>query len=544
MLPGRELTFDSVLRMLQRRRWFLIVPLFLGVMGGLLYSRTQPSLYRSDAVIQVVPQRVPESYVSATVTERVEDRLRALAQQVLSRTQLEKLITEFNLFPEERQKYPLEDVIELMTKRVLIEPLVTAQSSSRRDSASEAFRVSFDYQDPAMAQKVVERLASFFIDTNAKERGTQADQTSSFLEAQLADARSRLEAKEKQLKTFRERNSGRLPTQMQTNMQAIQNAQLSLQAMVESLARDRDRKMMLERLYSDAAADPAASLATPSSPGGTSGPASALPANAPPRQRLEAARNLLAQLEVRLSPKHPDIIRTKRIIEDLEKQVAAEDAQRPLSPEAGSSDRPGTPDEVRRRDRLREMRAEIESLDRQIAFKEAEEKRLRAEIGAYQSRLESVPGIESEWVSLTRDYDTLAATYRELLSKSENSKMAASLEQRQIGEQFRVLDPPRVPLKPNSPNRIRINGIGTLAGLGVGVLLLGLMYVRDATMRTEADVLGAIDLPVLVLVPFVATETDLRRKERRRRLVWAAVVAVSVGTVALVWFLKLWKYVV
>jgi uncharacterized protein involved in exopolysaccharide biosynthesis len=331
---------------------------------------------------------------------------------------------------------------------------------------------------------------------------------------------------------------------MLTNMQAIQNAQLSLQAMVESLARDRDRKMMLERLYSDAAADPAASLATPSSPGGATGPAAALPANAPPRQRLEAARNLLAQLEVRLSPKHPDIIRTKRIIEDLEKQVAAEDAQRPLSPEAGSSDRPATPDEVRRRDRLREMRAEIESLDRQIAFKEAEEKRLRAEIGAYQSRLESVPGIESEWVSLTRDYDTLAATYRELLSKSENSKMAASLEQRQIGEQFRVLDPPRVPLKPNSPNRIRINGIGTLAGLGVGVLLLGLMYVRDATMRTEADVLGAIDLPVLVLVPFVATETDLRRKERRRRLVWAAVVAVSVGTVALVWFLKLWKYVV
>ena len=106
MLPGQQLTVESVLKLLRRNRWLFIVPLSVGILGGLLYSRSQPSLYRSDAVIQVVPQRVPESYVSATVTERVEDRLRALAQQVLSRTQMEKLITDFDLFPEERRQYP------------------------------------------------------------------------------------------------------------------------------------------------------------------------------------------------------------------------------------------------------------------------------------------------------------------------------------------------------------------------------------------------------------------------------------------------------
>jgi polysaccharide chain length determinant protein (PEP-CTERM system associated) len=550
MLPGRQLTIDSALKTLRRRRWFLIGPLFLGILGGLLYSRSQPSLYRSDAVIQVVPQRVPESYVSATVTERVEDRLRALAQQVLSRTQLEKLITEFSLFPDERRKLPMEDVIQLMTERVLIEPLVTGQSA-RRDTQSEAFRVSFDYQDPIVAQKVVEKLASYFIDTNARDRGTQADQTSSFLESQLADARSRLEAQEKKLEVFRERNAGRLPTQTQTNMQAIQNTQMALQAMLESLARDRDRKLMLERLYSDAAADLAASTAAAASPS-TAAPVAgdatpALRADATPQQRLESAKNLLSMLELRLSPKHPDVVRTKRLVEDLERQVAAKDLtglQPPpsIALEPGP-DRPASQDEARRRDRLREMRAEIESLDRQIVFKESEERRLRGEIGAYQARLEAVPGIESEWVALTRDYDTLAATYRELLSKSENSKMAASLEQRQIGEQFRILDPPRVPLKPHSPNRGRINLIGTLAGLGMGVLLLGFSYYRDATMRSEADLLGAIDLPVLALLPFVTTQADLRRARRRRWLVSAAVVVVCAASGALVWFLQLWKYV-
>jgi polysaccharide chain length determinant protein (PEP-CTERM system associated) len=546
MLPGQELTVDFAVSVLRRRRWLLIVPLFLGILGGLLFSRSQPSLYRSDAVIQVVPQRVPESYVSSTVTERVEDRLRALAQQVLSRTQMEKLISEFNLFPDERQKRPLEDVVQLMTARVLIEPLAAGQTA-RRDSQSEAFRVSFDYRDAAVAQKVTERLASFFIDTNARERGSQADQTSAFLEAQMADARSRLETQEKKLKTFRERNSGRLPTQMQTNMQAIQNTQLALQAMVESLARDRDRKQMLERLYTDAAAD--APVTAPAQVPSTSGAprasdsASMLLPGGTPQQRLEAARNLLAQIELRLSPKHPDVVRTKRLIEDLQRQVAAENLQRPLSPDA-ATEQAATPEEIRRRDRLREMRAEIESLDRQIAFKEGEERRLRGEIGAYQARLEAVPGIESEWVALTRDYDTLQASYRELLSKSENSKMAASLEQRQIGEQFRILDPPRVPLKPHSPNRIRINLIGTLAGLGLGLLLIGLAQFRDSTMRSEADVLSAIELPVLVLVPLVPTEADLRRQSRRRRIAGAGIATICIATGALFWFLQLWKFVV
>ncbi len=161
----------------------------------------------------------------------------------------------------------------------------------------------------------------------------------------------------------------------------------------------------------------------------------------------------------------------------------------------------------------------------------------------YQSRLESVPGIESEWLALTRDYETLQETYRQLLAKSENSKMAASLETREIGEQFRILDPPRVPLKPHSPKRLLINLAGTAIGLGIGVLLLGLAYVRDTTMRSETDVRGAIDLPVLVLLPFVSTEADVRRASRRKKLAAAAVVAACVGTAALGWYLRLWKYV-
>ena len=543
MLPGKQYTVDSVLKLLLARWWLVLVPLFLGVLGGLLYSRSQPDLYRSDALVQVVPQRVPDEYVRSTVTDRVEDRLRALAQQVLSRTQMERLVLDFDLYQDVRKKKPMEDVVALMTERVSIEPVRTVTAG--RDGGADAFRISFDHDDPRIAQKVVERLASYFIDTNARERGSQADQTSQFLETQLADARTRLEAQEKKLELFREANSGRLPTQTQANMQAIQNTQMSLQALVESLARDRDRKAMLERLHTDAANDAAAATAVVPLPAGTSpsaDPSQRLQPGATPQQQLEAARALLAQLELRFTPKHPDVLKTKRLVADLERQVAADESRRPLSGEATPS--AATPEETRRRDRLREMRAEIESLDRQIAFKEGEERRLRAQIGIYQARLEAVPGIESEWIALTRDYDTLQATYKELLAKSENSKMAASLEQRQIGEQFRLLDPPHVPERPFSPNRIRINALGTIAGLGLGLLLLGLTEYRDSTMHTEADVLGALDLPVLVTVPYVTSAADHLGQKRRRTMTSVAAIAVCVVTGALFWYLQLWKFVV
>ena len=110
-------------------------------------------------------------------------------------------------------------------------------------------------------------------------------------------------------------------------------------------------------------------------------------------------------------------------------------------------------------------------------------------IGGYQSRIEMVPGLESEWVALSRDYETTQKMYTELLAKSEDSKVAANLERRQIGEQFRVLDPARLPEKPVSPNRLRINGIGLALGLGLG---LGIGVLLSVHAKAVGLVLGAL----------------------------------------------------
>jgi len=253
MLPGKQYAPLDYARMVWRRRWIIVVPTLLCLYAAVIVSSRLLDLYKSEMLIQVVPQRVPDTYVKPTVTMRTEERIAALSQQVMSRTALERIIQDMSLYPEDRRTKPMQDVVEAMRLNISVDPVVSKRNDARGDA--DAFYIRFTYPDRTLATHVTEKLGGLFVDLNARDRGDLAEATSSFLESQLADSRKRLEEQESRLEQFRERNAGRLPTQLTFNMQAIQNTQLAVQALVESLARDRDRKLMLERIYNDTQAE-------------------------------------------------------------------------------------------------------------------------------------------------------------------------------------------------------------------------------------------------------------------------------------------------
>ena len=242
-----------------------------------------------------------------------------------------------------------------------------------------------------------------------------------------------------------------------------------------------------------------------------------------------------------MTPEHPDIIRAKRLIAELEPKAAAEAAGKAAGSTGATQ---SSPEESQKRERLGQMKAEIESIDRQSRFKESEEQRMRAQVAEYQRRIEAVPGIESEWTALTRDYDTQQATYKDLLSKSEAAKVAVDLENRRIGENFRVLDPPRVPVKPISPKRIQISGGGFAVGLVIGLLLTALLELWDASFRTEADVTALLSLPILATVPFVETQEEKRVRVRYRLIATSGAAVFAVGGAYVFWVMRLWTFLV
>lgn len=487
-------------------------------------SRYQPKLYRSETVILVVPQRVPESYVRSTVTTRIEDRLGSISPQILSRPRLEQIIQEFGLYSEQIVTQPMELVVDSMRRAIEVNV-----------ERGNAFRVGYVSGDPVIAQKVTERLASLFIEENLRDREMQAEGTNRFLDAQLDEARLRLIEHEKTLEGFRRRYAGQLPTQIQTNLQAIQSARMQLQALNESIDRDRDRRLVLERQMADLNSDDIPSVSrlvavTADARAGTSSTA----------EQVEAAQARLKELELRYRPEHPDVGAAQRQVRDLQAKLEAEQRRIRTLP---SPDAPPTvlsAAEVARRGRLQNLDVEIKNLDVQLSRKHAQERELQETIASYQAKVDSAPTRESELTELTRDYATLQATYTGLLAKREESKISANLERNQVGEQFKLLDPAQVPERPFSPDLMTINLLGAALGLGLGLAATALLEFLDTTFRTEGDVMRVLQLQVLATVPVMSSERERRERHSRRLVAALTAFVLLAGSVAVfaVWKLQ------
>ncbi|MFN7917506.1 MAG: GNVR domain-containing protein [Vicinamibacterales bacterium] len=527
MIPGKTLEPKDLLNILKRPKIILIPTVIVtAAMAGFVHRL--PDMYRSETLIMVVPQRVPDSYVRSTVTTTIQDRLRSFNQQITSRTRLEPVIREFNLYPEQVRNGLMEDVVDRMRRDIATEII-----------RSDAFRISFLYGDARTSMKVTERLASMYIDESLREREVLADSTNQFLDSQLASAKERLIEHEKKLESYKMRYSGQLPTQVTSNLQVMQNAQMQIQSLVDSLNRDRDRQLALQGQLSDLGMAPSDDPNAPPRP--TPSPALAAPAS---YQALLLAQKTLEQLQLRLTPSHPEVVRQQRVVADLEKKVADETTINALAAANAAKQPTSTtidPAQIAKLSRVEQMRIELESLSKQIVQKESEEARLRGVIADYQSRVESAPARESEMTELMRDYDTLQRSYTQLLAKKEEAQVSANLERYQIGEQFKILDPARLPEKPYSPDRPRLWAIGFGAGLLIGLLLSAFIEYRDASLKTDADVVATLTLPVLGMIPELITSEVRQTRMRRRRLAWGATAgtAALAAAAAALWVLRM-----
>jgi polysaccharide chain length determinant protein (PEP-CTERM system associated) len=520
MVPGRRYNVRYALRTLRQSWWMALVPLLGATALAAVIARALPNVYYAQTTIVIVPQRIPESYVRSTVTVSLAERLQSTSEHVLSRTRLEQLINQFDVFPTLRGTVPMEALVAWFRRGIRVQLV-----------RGDAFIVGYGGYDAEQVQKIADHLATLFIRESLREREMLADSTSQFLEAELTAARERLRAQEHQVEEFRRRYSGELPNQLDANLRIIQSTSVQLQSISEALQRDRDRREELASELSMALSrpsdEPAGSPPAPAPPSGDTaddpGSPIALPAG-PVSVQLRAARATRQRLLQRLTPEHPDVKAIERVIANLERAAAGQPV-----PESS----PKRPEEPAVSPRVAQLREMLRVLDDQIASREAAERRLRDSVTSYQARVEAVPEREAEWVQLTRDYNTLQAVYADLLAKREQSRIAANLERQQVGEQFRIVERPVVPTRPISPKRPTIVLGGLAIGLAIGLGLLILRELRDHSFRAEEEIAEALKLPVVGLVPVITTAWD-RRRARRRRVLWsAAALLLCVGVAAL-----------
>ncbi|MGH9519042.1 MAG: hypothetical protein ACRD2D_05305, partial [Terriglobales bacterium] len=336
--------------------------------------------------------------------------------------------------------------------------------------------------DPTLAQEVTRDLSNLFISENLKSRAAQALGTESFIDGQVQQASLTLQTLQTQLRDLKSQYMGSLPEQQGANLQVLGQLQTVLQADADDLARAQQQKTYLTSLAEAVS---------------NAGPAAVLAASGqltPAEQQLTKAKSDLAIAQQMYTPEHPAVIRLQAQVAALEKQAASETAA------AAAPAKPG-PKAAAAPKLTPQVQSQITVLDQEIKQRLQDQKDAKAKIAAIQGRIERLPEVEEKLSNLQNAYTVAKANYTALLEKKSAAATGAAMEQQAEGEEFRLVDPANLPQKPVSPNIPRIELMGVVGALLVGVGLAFVMEMRDAVVRNEADVAFYTELPMLAALP-------------------------------------------
>jgi len=494
MIENRELSIDDYVAMLRRRLKVILIPALLAPFAGFLISYAFPAKYTSQSLVLVEEQKVPQGYVKSVVTEDLTQRIATLQQQVLSRNRLQPMIDRLGLAKGGKN---LDDAIDDIRQNVAIEPVETelsvASSPKKRPGQSNVpgFYVNFTAANPREAQQICNELTSMLLEENLKSREQVAQSTTDFLTRQLEDAKRNIDDLDGKLANFKRQYMGQLPGDEDNNMKILMGLNSQLDADTQALNRAQQDRTYTESLL-------AQQLASWKSSQSTTNPQSL-------EQQLSALQTQLLQLQARYTDDHPDVIKTKADVAEVKKKLAELNA-------AGSKGTDNTTDKgsLNEPPEIRQLRLQIHQYEEVIAQASRDQKRLQEQIKLYQGRVALSPSVEEQYKSLTRNYDTALKFYQDLLAKKSESEMATDMERRQQGEQMRLLNPANLPDTPSFPNRLLFAGGGLGVGLGIGLGLALWLELRDKAIRTEQDVTAALDLPMLVSVPWLTDGLALK----------------------------------
>lgn len=497
-------SWDEYLGIALRRRWWILLPLFLTWIAVWGVSWFLPSTYQSEALILVEQQKVPDQYVTPNVTSNLQARLESLTQQILSRTRLQATIDRFHLYSRRdgmNGGSNSGDSVEQMRSDIKIELVDTPG----RPGEFSAFKLRYSARSAELAQEVNSELTTLFINENVKTQQELSENTTAFLESQLAEARANMEAQEAKVAGFKAKHLGELPTQLESNVQILSGLQGQLQNAQRTVDAAKQQKLYLESLlqqYQSAQA----------SVGIGRGDVAMTPIQILDKD-LRDMHLRLQDLQARYTEQHPDIIALKDKIaktEKLKNQAVAELAANPKDPRTTTAVEPAAMGEVQNgaSNSMMQVQSQLKANQLEISNDQQRERDLESQISAYQARLNLAPETEQELTNISRGYEESKTNYNSLQQKQMQSQLATSLEHQQQGQQFRIIDPPSFPDKPSSPNHLWFSLGGLMAGFCLGLGLTAILEMMDVRIRQEKDLELIGPLRVLVGIPHLSTATE------------------------------------
>ena len=475
----------EIIELLVRRKFWIIGCLLVIPPVVFFAGRHWPKKYRSETMILVDPQRVPEEYVKATITGDVTDRLQTISEEVMSRTRLLTIANKDGLYQKVREKYGDDSAIAAIRKDITVEIIKGASDRSPIDG----FKIAYIASTPELAQRVTQQISALFIEENIKERDQDAQGTEQFIDNQLVQARADLAAQDAKIRDFKATHLGTLPEQESANLAMIGEYQSMAQQNSEAIDRANQQKVYLQSMLNVN--------------GGQKPLAAALPAT-PLQLQLQAAEDQLAAARQKYTDSHPDVIRLRDEVATLKTEVKHQPA---AVARAASATGPSI---------SQQLESQLLATQEEIKSRTDRQQGLERQVTSLQSRVSSLPAVQQEFESLSRDYTEMQKNYESLLEKQQASGMAASLERHNESERFRVLDPADYPSAPFSPNLLLVNAGGLAGALILGLGLAILAEMRDPTIHNADEAEAYLSVPLIVTLPSIHLDKAIASGAKRR----------------------------
>lgn len=517
MQPDQRQQIKKYIDIILRHKTIITSCLLLSIVAGTAVYLQTPKQFEASALIIYQRQKINTSSMSPDVQTRTTEMVNTLGQQVTSRTSLETIIKQFKLYPKLQERLPMQDVVDAMRKNVQIRP-----------TTGDIFQVSFTHSERTKVALVTNALAARFIEENLRVREETVSDTSAYVKDELAISKERLDRKEALMRDYKLKYYNEMPQQLQVNMSRLNALQLQLQSTQEGL-RDMERTRIMIQEQIAIRSEMLGQLSNVITNDG-------LNMNSPmglPEQ-IQANRLLLENLQAKYTDKHPEVVKTKKILTQQEQEYSALIS----SPEAHSPESPSnellqafkTPAVLAQERQISDLTLQLKELSFDVMrLKESEQKHME-DIEQYKAWIDATPIREAEWSALTRDYDQLSNHYQGLVSQNLSAVSAETIERRQKGSQFRIIDSAQAPEKPSTPNFLKFMLMTLAIGCGLGGGLALVLEMIDTSFRDALDLESFLGLPVACAIPVIYTQAENKRN-RIKMIIWTLLFLISTSTI-------------
>jgi polysaccharide biosynthesis transport protein len=483
MQQEEEKTLKDYLQIIRRRKYTIIIPMLILLMLSVVVTVVLPPVYRSQATILVEQQHIPTDLVKSTVVSYAGDRISQIQQKLMTIDNINKIIEKFNLYPKERKVVNASDLAELFRSATTLElnDANIVGKGKNTKSLLSSFTLAFDHQDAAMSQKIANELVTLFLDENVKTRTQRAEESTKFLQDEAEKLKADIQKIETEIAEYKEKYSTSLPELLPVNMASINRIENTIQQL------QLQEKMLEERRIS------LNNQLTATSPSVARPGDEKLP-------QTESKESLQAQYKSLLekySPNHPDVKALKRKIDNYQPTAA------------GENKGVNNPAYLQLQSEINIAGVELQNIAQQKIG-------LAERLKGLETNVSQTHQVERGYFELMRDLDNQKAKYKELKAKEMEAKLSQNLEIEQKAEKFTLLEPPRVPEKPDKPNRIKFLFVGfvfsILGGLGTGLAAETL----DNSIRNHVALANLIGKEPLVVIPYIENQDDLDKSRKNK----------------------------